>query len=152
MKLPAMFLKSMKIRAFAQLSVCLALVTGLGGCGSAGKLSGSFSSTSDGSFSAMAQSLSAGILGTDFGNSLDSSSMKKALRAEYLALEKGRSGFPVPWIGTSGFTGKVIPQQPYQVGSTDCRRYEHILQEHGEEKRAIGTACRNAEGGWVPLK
>jgi len=77
--------------------------------------------------------------------------MKNALQAEYSALEKGRSGFPVPWTGSSGIAGKVIPQQPYQVGSTNCRRYEHVLQDRGTISRAIGTACRNSNGAWVPL-
>ena len=104
------------------------------------------------SVSSLAQPLSAGILSGDLGQSLDRTSMNRAIQAEYIALEKGRSGSPVMWKGLLEISGKVIPQQPYQVGSSDCRRYEHILQDGETEKRATGTACRDDNGSWVPLK
>ncbi|MFK5977780.1 MAG: hypothetical protein QM488_02705 [Rhizobiaceae bacterium] len=125
------------------------LLIGLSGCASTKKMSDSLILSS---VSALAQPLSAGILGGNFGQSLDRTSMSRAIQAEYIALEKGRSGSPVTWKGLSEISGKVIPQQPYQVGSSDCRRYEHILQDGAVEKRATGTACRNDKGSWVPLK
>ena len=125
------------------------LLTGFSGCASTSKMSDSLVLSS---VSALAQPLSAGILGGDFGESLDRTSMNRAVQAEYIALEKGQSGSPVVWKGLSEISGKVIPQQPYQVGSADCRRYEHILQDGGAEKRATGTACRDDKGSWVPLK
>lgn len=139
----------MKLVPIAHLLVCTVLLIGLGGCASTRKISDPLTLSS---VSALAQPLSAGILGGDFGQSLDRTSMNRAVQAEYIALEKGRSGSPVKWKGLSEISGKVIPQQPYQVGSSDCRRYEHILQDGGTEKRATGTACRNDKGSWVPLK
>lgn len=139
----------MKMTSIARSLFFTVLLIGISGCETTRKMSDSLALSS---VSGLAQPLSAGILGGDFGESLDRTSMNRAIQAEYIALEKGRSGSPVVWTGLSEISGKVIPQQPYQVGSTDCRRYEHILQDGEAEKRATGTACRNDKGSWVPLK
>ena len=144
-----MFVKAKKLNFLFRPAAFAAVLVGLAGCNSTNNLE---TSASNGQFSSdISNSLASGILGGKFGNSMDKKSMKNALQAEYSALEKGRSGFPVPWTGSSGIAGKVIPQQPYQVGSTNCRRYEHVLQDRGTISRAIGTACRNSNGAWVPL-
>lgn len=139
----------MKMISLARLLLFAVLLIGLSGCASTSKMSDSLTLAT---VSTLAKPLSAGILGGDLGESLDRTSMNRAIQAEYIALEKGQSGSPVSWKGLAEISGKVIPQQPYQVGSTDCRRYEHILQDGGTEKRATGTACRNDKGSWVPLK
>ena len=95
--------------------------------------------------------LAGGVIGRSIGQSLDNSSRQAALGAEYNALENGRPGQPVAWQGTNGTYGNVVPQQTYQVGSQNCRRYVHTIYIDGQPQQASGTACRNADGTWTPL-
>ena len=95
--------------------------------------------------------LAGGVIGGNIGRGLDNPSRDRALQAEYTALEKGRSGVPVNWQGTNGTYGHVVPQQTYQVGSSNCRRYTHEIYIDGTPKKASGTACRNPDGTWTPL-
>jgi len=99
----------------------------------------------------LADELSVGILGGKLGSDLSSLSRKKALEAEYKALETGRSGNPVNWEGSEGTSGKIVPQQPYQVGNSDCRRYAHTITQDGSTATGTGTACRDERGAWIPL-
>ena len=95
--------------------------------------------------------LAGGVIGGNIGRNLDSPSRQAALQAEYNALENGRAGQPVTWQGTGSTYGQVVPQQAYQVGSQDCRRYTHTIYVEGQPSQASGTACRNADGTWTPL-
>ncbi len=95
--------------------------------------------------------LAGGIIGGSIGRSLDDASRQQAIRAEYNALENGRPGEPVQWRGSQGSYGTVVPQQTYQVGSQNCRRYTHTIYIDGVPQQASGTACRNADGTWTPL-
>lgn len=95
--------------------------------------------------------LAGGVIGGNIGRNLDARSREVALQAEYNALENGRSGQPVAWQGTGSTYGQVVPQQPYQVGSQDCRRYTHTIYIEGQPSQASGTACRNPDGTWRPL-
>ena len=95
--------------------------------------------------------LAGGIIGGGIGQQLDARSRDQALTAEYNALETGAPGQPVQWRGTNGTYGTVTPQQTYQVGSQNCRRYTHTVYIDGQPQNASGTACRNPDGTWTPL-
>lgn len=95
--------------------------------------------------------LAGGIIGGNIGRNLDRNSRQAALNAEYNALENGQTGQPVSWQGRNGTYGSVVPQQTYQVGSQNCRRYTHTVYIDGVPREATGTACRNADGTWSPL-
>jgi len=99
----------------------------------------------------VAGALAGGIIGGSIGRNLDERSRNAALAAEYNALERGRAGQPVAWQGSNGTYGQVVPQQPYQVGSQNCRRYTHTIYIDGTPEQASGTACRNPDGTWQPL-
>lgn len=77
---------------------------------------------------------------------------RRALQAEYQALEYSQAGQPVSWKSERGdLTGEVVAYQPYRVGSQDCRQYTHTVTYGGQSKSAGGTACRNPDGSWTPL-
>lgn len=95
--------------------------------------------------------LAGGVIGSQVGRELDQSSRQAALEAEYNALERGAPGQPVQWQGNNGSYGQVVPQQAYQVGSQNCRRYTHTIYVQGTPQQAAGTACRNGDGTWTPL-
>lgn len=95
--------------------------------------------------------IAGGLIGQGIGRQLDNNSRRAALGAEYAALERGRPGEPVNWQGNDGTYGRVVPQQTYQVGSQNCRRYSHTIYIDGVPQEASGTACRNADGSWTPL-
>lgn len=95
--------------------------------------------------------LAGGVIGGSIGRGLDTRSKNAALAAEYNALERGAVGQPVAWQGTNGTYGQVVPQQPYQVGNQNCRRYTHTIYIDGTPQQASGTACRNPDGTWQPL-
>jgi len=95
--------------------------------------------------------LSKGPLAGEIGASLSKSAMKQAIEAEYKALEGKRSGEITKWAVSGELNGKITPFPPYQVGSSNCRRYIHSVSVDGKTNQATGTACRNKEGVWSPL-
>ena len=95
--------------------------------------------------------LAGGIVGREIGTGLDQRNQQYAVNAEYNALENGSPGKPVQWQGGNGVYGEVVPQQTYQVGSQNCRRYSHTVYIDGQPQQARGTACRNADGSWSLL-
>ncbi|WP_099305126.1 RT0821/Lpp0805 family surface protein [Zhengella mangrovi] len=76
---------------------------------------------------------------------------RRAVEAEYRALEYSRGGETVEWKGSSGVSGAVTPAQPYQVGSQNCRQYAHALTVSGQVSEYRGAACRNPDGSWTLL-
>jgi surface antigen len=90
-----------------------------------------------------------GLLGSAVSR-LDSSDRRKALEAEYKALEYARAGDATSWKGDDA-SGEVVAAQPYQVGSQNCRQYTHTFTIDGAPQTARGTACRNPDGSWTPL-
>ncbi|WP_407864242.1 hypothetical protein [Phyllobacterium phragmitis] len=90
-----------------------------------------------------------GLLGAS-ANRLDPASRKKALEAEYRALEYAPVGQVTNWKSGSG-SGDVVAAQPYQVGSQNCRQYTHTFTIDGAPQTMRGTACRNPDGSWTPL-
>lgn len=89
------------------------------------------------------------------GSSLDTMRMpdrRKALEAEYKALEYTQSGKTVTWSSDKGVaSGTVAPGQPYRVGSQNCRQYSHNFVINGVPQNQRGSACRNDDGSWSPL-
>nr|WP_269932311.1 hypothetical protein [Aminobacter sp. HY435] len=95
-------------------------------------------------------SMEGGLVGGSVGNGLSDGDRRKALEAEYRALEYGQGGQAVAWKG-EGRSGEVVAAQPYRVGSQDCRQYSQTVFTTGTPLVARGTACRNADGSWTPL-
>lgn len=98
--------------------------------------------------SALANGLTAG----DLGAGLDKVSRNKAVNAEYAALEKGAAGVGVKWQAKDAKSGSVTPGQQYQVGSSTCRRYSHIIRVSGTIRQATRTACKDQSGIWELLE
>ena len=100
----------------------------------------------------MISAMGGGLIGGTLGNGLDARERRKALEAEYRALEYTQSGNNVAWSGDrAGRSGTVVPAQPYRVGSQDCRQYQHTVTIDGTSRSARGTACRNPDGSWSIL-
>lgn len=96
--------------------------------------------------------MAGGLVGGSIGSGLSDTDKRKALEAEYKALEYTASGQKVTWKGdSSGRSGEVVAAQPYRVGSQDCRQYTHTVFNGTAGATARGTACRNADGSWTPL-
>lgn len=140
-----------------------ALVAGLAalsGCTTSGLSSGGGILPAAGSADAAASSgkvaariingMEGGLIGGSVGNGLSNADRRKALEAEYRALEYGQGGQAVAWKG-DGRSGEVVASQPYRVGSQDCRQYSQTVFTSGTPLIARGTACRNADGSWTPL-
>ncbi|MGE0501442.1 MAG: hypothetical protein AB7I79_07210 [Rhizobiaceae bacterium] len=97
---------------------------------------------------AMGGGLVAGAIGQGFTES----ERRKALEAEYRALEYTPAGQKITWKSDdSGRSGEVVAAQAYRVGSQDCRQYQHTVFGGSQSRSARGTACRNADGSWTPL-
>lgn len=141
------------------LAVGLALggcaTSGGGGLSSGGSLLGQFAAgrgpatpASRSILAAMGNGLVAGAVATP----LAEGDRRRALEAEYHALEYSQAGQPVNWKSQQGdLAGEVIAYQPYRVGSQDCRQYTHKVSYGSQSKSVGGTACRNADGSWTPL-
>ncbi|MFD1197629.1 hypothetical protein ACFQ3K_04715 [Brucella gallinifaecis] len=137
---------------FLLVSVALALSA----CGTSGSSKGT-GLTSLGGLSSKAEtrpdllaSLGNGLLGSSAGQ-LTMGDRRKALEAEYRALEYSPAGKTVSWSGGGSTSGDVSAAQPYQVGSQNCRQYTHSFVIAGAPHTVRGTACRNADGSWTPL-
>lgn len=97
------------------------------------------------------QKLAPGTFSGELAKKVPAMAQQKALIAEYKALEKGQAGVGVTWNYGKSHKGEVIPAQPYQVGSSSCRRYVHKLYINQTLHTQTTTACRDKEGNWVPL-
>ena len=95
--------------------------------------------------------LRASLVSGDLGSGLDNPTLALAANTEYRALETGRAGAPVAWKASDRVFGSVTPQQPYSVGTTNCRRYTHSITINGSARSATATACRSEDGIWTPL-
>lgn len=101
---------------------------------------------------AIVEAMAGGLVGGAIGADLDSRDRRRALEAEYRALEYTPAGQGVAW-GKPGSSrhGEVVAGSPYRVGSQDCRQYTHTIHVERRARTARGTACRNADGSWTPL-
>jgi len=123
---------------------------GLGGCTTT-SITGS-AATRPATADSIIGAMMGGLIGGDLGSNIGSRDRRKALEAEYRALEYTAAGTPVAWRSEDGrITGRVVAAQPYRVGSQDCRQYSHAVARGGDESDARGTACRNPNGSWTPL-
>ena len=66
--------------------------------------------------------LAGGMLAGPLGAGLDKQSLRRAVNAEYQALENGTAGAPVTWQAGDARTGSVTPGPRYQIGERFCRR------------------------------
>ena len=146
---------SMRLRV-ALVAVILAgsgcTTSGLGGgSGIVPSLGGGDNSASSGKVATrIINAMDGGLIGGSIGGGLSDGDRRKALEAEYRALEYGQGGQAVGWKG-EGRSGEVVAAQPYRVGSQDCRQYSQTVFTTGTPLTARGTACRNADGSWTPL-
>ena len=103
--------------------------------------------------SAIVEAMHGGIISSVAGGSLSGRDARRAIVAEYTALETAPVGQSVNWTNErSGVSGKVEAAQPYQVGSQNCRQYTHTVSGLGAAPVvARGTACRAENGAWTPL-
>lgn len=93
-----------------------------------------------------------GLIGGSIGAGLSDGDRRRALEAEYRALEYAQGGQAVAWKGEqANRNGEVVAGQPYRVGSQDCRQYSQTVFTSGTPLKARGTACRNPDGSWTPL-
>lgn len=101
---------------------------------------------------AIVESLAGGLIGGPAGAGLDLRDRRRALEAEYRALEYTPAGQAVTWGRAGGGRhGEVVAGSPYRVGSQDCRQYTHTVNVDGRTQSARGAACRNPDGSWTPL-
>ncbi len=116
-----------------------------------GALAGSQLGSGKGQLAAVAiGALGGAWLGSEAGKSLDKADRLYAERTAQSALETGRSGQTTTWRNPdSGHTGTVTPVRTYQTASNQaCREYETTVTIDGREERAMGRACRQADGTW----
>ncbi|NKC50265.1 hypothetical protein HED63_03250 [Ochrobactrum cytisi] len=135
-------------------SMMLAVALALSACGTTGKGTGPASlgggSTAQKPETSLLTPLGNGLLGNS-ANQLNAADRKKALEAEYRALEYSPAGKAVSRSGSGSNSGDVTAAQPYQVGSQNCRQYSHSFTVDGSQQTSRGTACRNPDGSWTPL-
>ena len=102
---------------------------------------------------AIVEAMAGGLIAGPVGAGLDPRDRRRALEAEYRALEHTPAGQTVAWgkPGDRGGHGEVVAGSPYRVGSQDCRQYSHTVSVGGRAQTARGAACRNPDGSWTPL-
>jgi len=85
------------------------------------------------------------------GAGLDDDDKQRAYAAQVQALESGGPGAPVAWKNSdSGHYGSIVPGPSVDRGGNKCRQYTHTIYIDGKPSTARGTACRSANGRWVP--
>ena len=83
---------------------------------------------------------------------LDEADRRRALDAEFSALETGGPGYPIGWKGENGTHGTVVAGPPYnRSGFQSCRDYSHTIYIDNRPQIARGAACRAADGRWQPV-
>lgn len=70
------------------------------------------------------------------------------------ALETALSGQTLNWRNSSnGHQGNITPRRTYKAkAGYYCRVYSETLVLEGVSQRIDGTACRNRNGVWQPIK
>ncbi|WP_436640045.1 glycine zipper 2TM domain-containing protein [Microbaculum sp. FT89] len=90
-----------------------------------------------------------GLIGNRIGASVDEDARRRAMEAEYQALQYGPPNTPVVWREPDqDVYGEVVPGAPYQRGGSDCRDYTHTIYVNGQPEVGRGTACRMPDGTW----
>ena len=91
---------------------------------------------------------------TSFYGALAASDVGLARSALQDTLETRVSGEPGNWQnGATGIEGSVTPLRTYRIASgTYCRDYREIVTRQGNVLTRSRTACRNADGIWLPVE
>ena len=94
--------------------------------------------------------LAGAMIGSEIGKSLDNADKAMSQRTAQTALETGRTGQATSWRNPdSGHSGTYTPTGTYRSPSgQDCREFEQTINVDGRTERAMGRACRQANGTW----
>ena len=92
--------------------------------------------------------------GPAFYQKLTSSDVALAWAALQDVLETYPSRKSGYWFnGTTGNEGSVTPLRSYRVaGGSYCRDYRELVTKSGRAIAHTGTACRTADGAWIPVE
>ena len=90
------------------------------------------------------------LAGSSVGRSLDNTDRLMMERTSQASLEHTKTGATSTWANPdSGHSGSVTPTKTYQdTAGGYCREYEQVVTVGGQEQKAYGTACRQADGSW----
>jgi surface antigen len=132
----------------AWVAACLAAAA-LAGCQSAG--SGPATTGAIVAYSETGEPQPGGILTNQIALSLSADDREMARAAEYRALEAGRAGFATHWRGRAA-RGEILVGPIYNINDSECREYTHMITpQTGLIETGHGTACRGANGTWLPI-
>ena len=94
--------------------------------------------------------LAGAMLGSEIGKSLDNADKAMSQRTAQTSLETNRIGQAASWRNPdSGNSGTYTPTSTYRSPSgQDCREFEQTITVDGRTERAMGRACRQANGTW----
>ena len=89
-------------------------------------------------------------LGSEIGKSLDNADKAIMQKTSNNALESNPTGVASSWRNPdSGHSGTVTPTRTYQTAQgEDCREFENSVNVDGRTEKAMGRACRQADGTW----
>ena len=74
---------------------------------------------------------------------------KSIYQAEVKALDFGKSGKPVTWVGArKQVFGSITAFRPFRVGRSTCRSFIHNITISGKKTNGNGTACRVEQRPW----
>ena len=69
-----------------------------------------------------------------------------------LALDGNGNNQPAVWQGAQGRTFKVTPIRTFNSGGSQCRDFDTQAKIDGRHQKIRGTACRQPDGSWRPLR
>ncbi|MEO5335522.1 MAG: RT0821/Lpp0805 family surface protein [Magnetospirillum sp. WYHS-4] len=94
--------------------------------------------------------LAGAFLGSEIGKSLDNADKAIMQKTSSQALESTPSGVASAWRNPdSGNSGTITPTRTYQTAQgEDCREFENSVTVDGRTEKAMGRACRQADGTW----
>ncbi len=92
--------------------------------------------------------------GPAFYQELANSDVALAWAALQDVLETHPSRRSGTWFnGTTDTEGSVTPLRTYRIaGGSYCRDYRELVTKSGRAIAHTGTACRNADGVWIPVE
>ncbi len=92
--------------------------------------------------------------GPAFYQELASSDVALAWAALQDVLETHPSRRSGTWFnGTTDNEGSVTPLRSYRIaGGSYCRDYRELVTKSGRAIAQTGTACRDADGVWIPVE
>ena len=143
----------MKLKVAAAIATLALSACSTTGADRGGSATQAFAGTRPHVGAAIVEAMAGGLVAGPVGAGLDTRDRRRALEAEYRALEYTPAGQKVAWgrPGDRGGFGEVVAGSPYRVGSQDCRQYAHTVNVEGRAQTARGAACRNPDGSWTPL-